>query len=58
MSSFYEANDFYARELMKPPERASKFGDDALVYSEISARVMVIDAYERGLEDAQNKIED
>lgn len=49
--SFYSHQDFYARELMQPPERAERFGPDALVYSEIRARVMVIDAYERGLED-------
>jgi len=38
-------------KMMKAPEQARRFGPDAWVYSEISARVMVIEAYERGLSE-------
>ena len=55
--TFYSHQDFYARELMGPPKIAAQFGPKAFVYSEIKARVMVIDAYERGLRDANSGVE-
>ncbi len=38
--------------MMQPPEPAKGFGPDAWVYSEMRARLMVIEAYERGLQDS------
>lgn len=44
---FYQPGEKFS-DMMKPPERAERFGKGALVYSEIAARHMVIEAYERG----------
>ncbi len=40
--------------MMQPPEPARGFGPDAWVYSEIRARLMVIEAYERGLREGNS----
>ena len=39
-------------KIMKKPARARCFGLEAWVYSEIAAKLMVIEAYESGLKDA------
>ena len=51
---FYQPGEKFS-DMMKPPERAEKFGPGALVYSEIAARTMVIDAYERGKREGTEK---
>jgi len=50
-SRFYNPEDFFS-QMMKKPEPSKNFGAGAWVYSEISARCMVIDAYEAGKKSA------